>query len=192
MPLTTFYVKDKYLYDLWMVWHEGWCWFSIQEGPLGLDISHIYFMFCHMLHFIQHKYSQGKGIYNFIIDSLRQVHRFGWHFLECTKNRLIGSRFKIQEYFIKVCRKYTLHRTGIHAINYGIRFLAKTCVLLGGNELYAPSHKAFSVKVLRKAVCDICLHCIPSVWQTDLLQFGSNFIENWCQAMGYWGLSPCK
>ncbi len=39
---------------------------------------------------------------------------------------------------------YLLHRTGIHTINSGIRFLTKTCVLLGGNEFHAPSQNYWS------------------------------------------------
>ena len=35
-------------------------------------------------------------------------------------------------------------QTGIHSINYGIKFLTKTCVLLGGNELQAPSPCRFT------------------------------------------------
>ncbi len=41
------------------------------------------------------------------------------------------------------------HKTsqGDVTINYGIRFLTKTCVLLGGNELHAPSQLAFGISV---------------------------------------------
>ncbi len=47
---------------------------------------------------------------------------------------------------------YLLHRIGIHTINYGIRFLTKTCVLLGGNELHAPSQKG-PLSVLFSFLC---------------------------------------
>ncbi len=41
--------------------------------------------------------------------------------------------------------------TGIHTINYGIRFLTKTGVLLGGNELHAPSQTSRQQKNFDKS-----------------------------------------
>ena len=67
------------------------------------------------------------------LDSLRQVRRLGVVGV-CNEslNMLLTYTFctpKVPE----------IAQNWNYTINYGTRFLTKTCVLLGGNELHAPS-----------------------------------------------------
>ena len=65
--------------------------------------------------------------------TFRSIRSISYYMSDIHKRHCIHQKFFFP-YFNLV------HRTGIHIINYGIRFLTKTWVLLGGDELHAPSH----------------------------------------------------
>ena len=75
-----------------------------------------------------------------------------------------------------------VHRTGIHTINYGIRFLTKTWVLLGGDELDAVSHIPF----WRVAPREIFINLLTAFWgllgpwRDVLIIFVKNIFRNSC------------